>query len=88
MDEKIPEDEVESEEPRSRSIERPISESEEESLKSAEGASGNEDGRGASKESAFKRWRSVLLKSGVGPFLQPRRLQEKMHLQMAKYGLL
>jgi hypothetical protein len=44
------------------------------------------DEEGIGKD-AYHGWRSTLLKSGQGPFLQPNRLQEKISLQMTKYGL-
>ena len=33
-----------------------------------------EGGKAYNKDIAFKKWRSILLKSGYGPFLQPSRL--------------
>ena len=34
-----------------------------------------------------RNWRSILVRNGLGSFLQPDRLLQKVRLQMAKYGI-
>ena len=52
----------------------------EDDLSNSDRVSENDEGKTQNKETSFRRWRSVLLKSGQGPFLQPQRLKEKLHL--------
>ena len=42
---------------------------------------------GVDREINFKAWKSMLIRDGVGPYLSPRRLIEKVQHMMVRNGL-
>lgn len=66
---------------------RRLSESENDVSKSGDAVSVDDEGQMQTKETAYRHWRSMLVKSGQGSFLHPHKLKEKLSLQMTKYGL-
>ena len=52
-----------------------------------DGQSSSQDD-GGDNEANLKAWKSLLIRDGVGPFLNPRRLVEKVQYAMVKHGLI
>lgn len=56
-----------------------------EQVESSESSSSEEEG--GDKDISLKGWKSLLLKDGIGPFLQPLVLQDAVSGVMTKHGL-
>lgn len=51
------------------------------------GCQSSSEDDGIDREANLKAWKSLLIRDGVGPFLNPKRLVEKVQFAMVKHGL-